>query len=150
VLQPSPGVEDCQCGGVELLRLNKGVLGPTRAAADDIEVIRRLRSWFGPDDSFIAVLAGDAIANLVADGPCRPEILAARLLPLLGERWVTSEGQPLDGSRTRQELYRLEAVLVALDLIETDKGTWTTGPGARWLLPRATALAGIWATWRTL
>ena len=34
--------------GVGLLRLRKGVLAPTRAAGDDIEVVRRLRSWFGP------------------------------------------------------------------------------------------------------
>jgi hypothetical protein len=134
---------------VGLLRLHKGVLGPTRAAADDIEVIRRLRSWFGPDDSFVSILAGDAIANLVAGGACRPEALAVRLLPLLGERWVTSEGQPLDESRTRHELYRLESVLVGLGLIETDGGTWRAGPGAHCLLPRATALAHIWSRWPT-
>ena len=33
---------------VGLLRLRKGVLAPTRAAGDDIEVIRRLRSGLGP------------------------------------------------------------------------------------------------------
>ncbi len=38
---------------VGLLRLYKGTLGPTRAAADDLEVIRRLRSWFGPGDGFV-------------------------------------------------------------------------------------------------
>ncbi|HEV2369241.1 MAG TPA: hypothetical protein VGR90_05165, partial [Acidimicrobiales bacterium] len=43
---------------VGLLRLRRGVLGATRVAADDVEVVRRLRSWFGPDDSFTAVLAG--------------------------------------------------------------------------------------------
>jgi hypothetical protein len=134
---------------VGLLRLHKGVLGPTRAAADDIDVIRRLRSWFGPDDGFISVLAGDAIASLIVDGPARAETLTGRLLPLLGERWVTSDGQPLDQSRTRQDLSRLQSILVGLDLIETDKGTWTAGPGARSLLPRATALAHIWSSWRT-
>jgi hypothetical protein len=30
--------------GVRLLRLHRGVLTPTRAAADDLEVVRRLRS----------------------------------------------------------------------------------------------------------
>ena len=34
---------------VGLLRLHKGTLGPTRAAVDDLEVIRRLRSWFSPE-----------------------------------------------------------------------------------------------------
>jgi hypothetical protein len=125
------------------------VLGPTRAAADDLDVIRRLRRWFAPDDSFVSILAGDAIANLLTDGPARPDALAARLLPLLGDRWVTSEGQPLDESRTRSDLHRLQSVLVGLDLIETDQGTWAAGPGARWLLPRATALADIWSRWQT-
>jgi hypothetical protein len=133
---------------VDILRLHKGVLRPTKAATNDVELIRRLRSWFGPDDGFVSVLAGDTVAGLVAHGPCRPETLAARLLPLLGERWVTSDGQPLDESRTRSHLYRLQPVLVGLDLIEVDKGTWTAGPGARWLLPRATALADIWSTER--
>ena len=133
---------------VGLLRLRKGVLGLTRAAADDVEVIRHLRSWFSPDDGFVSILAGEGIATLVVEGPCRPEILAARLLPVLGDRWVTSEGQPLDQSRIRHELYRLQPVLVGLDLIETDRETWTPGPGARWLLPRATALAHLWSKWQ--
>jgi hypothetical protein len=129
-----------------LLRLHKGVLRPTRAAADDIEVVRRLRSWFGPDDGFISILAGEGLASLVADGPCRPEELAARLLPALGGRWVTGQGQPLDEDATRHELYRLQSVLTGLDLIRSEKGNWTAGPSARWLLPRATALSHLWTT----
>ena len=135
---------------VGLLRLQKGVLGPTRAAADDLEVVRRLRSWFGPDDGFISILAGEGLASLVADGECRPEDLAARLRPLLGDRWVTSQGEPLDENRTRRELYRLQSVLVGLDLIRADEQTWTAGPSAVWLLPRATALAHLWTKWRSL
>lgn len=131
--------------GVGLLRLHKGVLRPTRAAGDDIEAIRRLRSWFGPDDGFTSILASDAVARLVADGPDRPAGLAARLYPLLGRRWVTGQGQPLSEDLVRHELHRLEAVLVGLDLIQTDKGTWTGGPSALWLLPRATALAYLWS-----
>jgi hypothetical protein len=130
---------------VGLLRLRQGVLAPTRVAADDIEVIRRLRSWFGPDDGFASILVGEGLASLVADGPGRPEELAARLLPLLGDRWVTSQGQPLDGARLRQELYGLQSVLIGLDLIQADDGTWAAGPCARWLLPRATALVDIWS-----
>jgi len=84
--------------------LYKGTLGPTRAALDDLEVIRRLRSWFGPGDGFVHMLVTDALANLVVEGPCRPEELAARLLPLLGDRWVTSQGQGLDAARVRQDL----------------------------------------------
>jgi hypothetical protein len=131
---------------VGLLRLHKGMLGPTRAAADDIGAIRRLRSWFGPDDSFMSVLVGDGLATLVADGPRRPEALAARLVPTLGDRWMTSQGQPLDEDRVRHELYRLESVLVGLDLIHAEGGAWTAGPSATWLLPRVTALAHLWTT----
>jgi len=129
-----------------LLRLHKGLLRPTRAAGDDVEVIRRLRSWFGPDDSFTSVLAGEALASLVADGPCRPEVLADRLRPLLGDRWVTNDGESLDLGGILSRLYHLESVLGGLDLIAADKATWTAGPSACWLLPRATALARLWST----
>lgn len=134
---------------VGLLRLHKGVLAPTRAAADDIEVIRRLRSWFGPDDGFVAVLVGEGLACLVADGPCRPETLAGRLLPMLGDRWITSQGERLDEKRLRYELYRIQPDLIGLDLIHDDEGTWTAGPSALWLLTRATALAHLWSNLST-
>ena len=107
-------------------------------------MVRRLRSWFGPEHDFIAILVGDAVASLVAEGPCTPQDLAARLLGLLGDRWVTSEGQALDVARTRSELYRVEPVIVGLDLVQNSQGVWAAGPSARWLLPRATALAHLW------
>jgi hypothetical protein len=129
---------------VGLLRLRKGVLAPTRAAGDDIDVIRRLRSWFGPERGFISILVGDALASLAAEGPRDPQDLAARLLGLLGDRWVTSQGQALDVAGTRSELYRLEPVIVGLDLVQSSEGVWAAGPSARWLLPRATALAHLW------
>jgi Plasmid pRiA4b ORF-3-like protein len=129
---------------VGLLRLRKGVLAPTRAAGDDIEVIRRLRSWFGPEHDFMAILVSDALASLAVEGPCMPQDLAARLLGLLGDRWVTSQGEALDVARTRGELYRIETVIVGLDLIQSSQGVWAAGPSARWLLPRATALAHLW------
>jgi hypothetical protein len=134
---------------VGLLRLRKGVVGPNRVAVDDIAVIRRLRSWFGPDDSFTSILVGEALATLVADSPTRPDELAPRLLRLLGNRWVTSQGEPLDESRTRIQLYRLESTLIGLDLIQSSKGIWTAGPSARWLLPRATLLAQLWSGQKT-
>jgi hypothetical protein len=110
--------------GVGLLRLRKGVLAPTRAAGDDIEVIPRLRSWFGPEHGFISILVGEALASLAAEGPRLPQDLAARLLGLLGDRWVTSEGQTLDVARTRSELYRVEPVIVGLDLVQNSRGVW--------------------------
>ena len=129
---------------VGLFRLHKGVLGPTRAASDDIEVIRRLRSWFGPDEGFISILAAESLATLATKGPCRAAELAARALPLMRDRWVTSQGDPLDEDRVRSELYRLYSVFVGLDLIQETHGTWTSGPSTLWLLPRATALAHLW------
>jgi pRiA4b ORF-3-like protein len=49
---------------VGLLRLRKGVLSPTRAAGADTEVIRRLRSWFGPRYGYEMLLTTDALALL--------------------------------------------------------------------------------------
>lgn len=130
---------------VGLLRLRKGVLAPTRLAGDDTEAIRRLRSWFGPEHGFTSLLTGDALALLAAEGPSAPRDLAGRLFGLLGERWVTSQGQPLDEAHTRSHLYGLAPVLLGLDLIGTSEGQWTPGPSAQWLLPRATALAHLWS-----
>jgi Plasmid pRiA4b ORF-3-like protein len=129
---------------VGLLRLRQGVLAPTRAAGNDIEVIRRLRSWFGPERGFLSILVGDTLASLAGRGPRTPQDLAAQLLDLLGDRWVTSEGQALDLARTRTELCRVEPVMVGLDLIQNSRGVWVAGPSACWLLPRATALAHLW------
>ena len=53
--------------GVGLLRLRHGVLAPTRAASDDLAVVRRLRSAFDPD------AFGTQIAELtVGGGRARP------------------------------------------------------------------------------
>ena len=130
---------------IGLLRLRKGVLAPTRVAADDMEVIRRLRSWFGPRYGYESLLTTDALALLATEGPSKPQGMAGRLLELLGDRWVTSQGQRLDEARVRSNLYRLESALVGLDLIEASSGTWEAGSSALWLLPRATALASLWS-----
>ena len=142
---------------VGLLRLYKGTLGPTRAAVDDLEVIRRLRSWFSPGDGFVPILVSDALANLVVDEVAPlPDLdeagrLLASVLTVPAIVWATKRSGPGAGraGRVRQELYRLQSTLVGLDLIQSDKGTWTAGPSALWLLPRATALADIWSRWHT-
>jgi hypothetical protein len=108
-------------------------------------VIRRLRSWFGPVYGFTSMLAGDALAPPAAEGPSRPEDMTGRLFDLLGDHWVTSQGHPLDEARTLSDLRGLQFVLRGLDLIETSKGVWTTGPSALWLLPRTTALTHLWS-----
>lgn len=131
---------------VGLLRLRERVLRPTRAAGDEVATIRRLRSWFGPRESFVSVLAGDAVASLACEGPSSAAELAARVFPRLGDRWVTGAGDTLTEDETRLRLCGLHPVLVGLDLVEVAApDRWSAGPSARWLLPRATALANLLA-----
>ena len=58
---------------VGLFRLRKGDLSRTRAAEDEVEVVRRLRSRFSPDDGFISSLATDNLASLITEGPSGPK-----------------------------------------------------------------------------
>ena len=61
----------------------QGVLRPTKAAADDRQVLRRLRSWFVAG-SFDLVVAERAAALLVACGPMSVDDMAQAVLPTLG------------------------------------------------------------------
>lgn len=131
---------------VKLLRMRSGVLAPTKAATDDLEILRRLRTWFGRGH-IDSVLTDAAVAAILATGPQKVDHLARVIAPQLGYSWVTAEGQPITDGDVRMELYRLAAALRALDLIETEPagiGTWHPGPAATSLLPRAIALAHIW------
>lgn len=129
---------------VGLLRLSKGVLRPTRAAADDLQVVRRLRSWFLPDDDFASILAGVTVAVLATSGALPSAELAAKVFPMLGHRWVT-DGHPLTETDVQMSIAGSSSVLTGLDLIETDWPLYRAGPSARTLLPRATALAQLWS-----
>jgi hypothetical protein len=128
---------------VGLLRLAKGVLAPTRAAADDVEIVRRLRTWFDPD-GFDDILAGVTVAVVSASGPIDHPELAARVYPLLNPRWSV-DGRPLTIEDVRHAINMSRLQLEALDLVEGDWRTWQAGPSARTLLPRATALADMWS-----
>ena len=130
---------------VGLLRLANGVLRPTRAAADEREVVRRLRSWF-PSDEFTSVLASDVVAMLAAAGPLTGKELAGRLHPLY-DGW-SCNGQPLTAQDVLMSISGLAAVLQGLDLVQVDWPVWRPGPSALTLLTRATALAQIWTTGR--
>lgn len=131
---------------VGLLRLRNGSLSPTRAALDDTQAIRRLRSWFGPESGFRSILTGESLASLATAGPCRPGELARRIFPLLdSDRWVTSAGEPLTETMLASSLNHSGAVLVGLDLVHEERGIWSAGPSALWLLPRTTGLAHLWA-----
>ena len=127
-----------------LLRLSRGVLRPTRAAADDLQVIRRLRSWFEAY-RFAEIVATDGIALVVAHGPLTVEDLAQQVHRQLGWGWSTAKGQPVAVRDVRMALDDLGPVLRGLDLINPEERSWTAGPSALTLLPRATALAAYWA-----
>jgi hypothetical protein len=128
---------------VGLLRLTKGVLAPIKAAADDREVVRRLRSWFEAD-RFTELLAGSIVALLIRSGSGRSTELSQEALPLLGPHWMIG-GEPLNEEAVRLQISRLSSVLRGLDLVDGAKyPIWLPGPSARTLLPRATALAQLW------
>ncbi len=126
---------------VGLLRLRAGVLSPTRAAGDDLETVRRLRSWFVPEE-FTDILVGVTVAVLASRGPQGMDELAANVYALLGSGWAHN-GEPLTEFDIRMEIAHVSAVLKGLDLIETDWPHWRAGPSARTLLPRATGLAQL-------
>jgi len=129
---------------VGLLRLSKGVLRPTRAAADDLQVVRRLRSWFLPDDSFESILAGVTVATLASRGPLASAELATEVFPMLGHRWMV-DGHPLTEMDVRMAIAGASSELTGLDLIEDSGPRYLAGASARTLLPRATALAHLWS-----
>ena len=85
---------------VGLLRLGKGVLQPIKAAADERQVVRRLRSWFEAD-RFTDLLAGLTVAELVRRGESTDRrAAAAAVFPRLGPAG-RSTGEPLTRERVR-------------------------------------------------
>lgn len=126
---------------VGLLRLAKGVVRPTKAAANEHETVRRLRSWFAPQE-FSTMAAERAVALLEAHGPMQVPQLAAQVFGLLGHGWQR-DGQPIAVHDVERELHRLCDQLQALDLIIGNRASWAPGPSARSLLPGATLLADL-------
>ncbi|GAA2884410.1 hypothetical protein GCM10010472_48170 [Pseudonocardia halophobica] len=140
-LFPLPVLHDI-LRGVGLARLARGVLSPTRAAGDDREIVRRLRTWFDPD-GFRGRLGVVAVAILAASGPLPRAELVRRIEPMMGDGWAV-EGRPLVTADFDTLLGGMDAELRALDLVAGDWKTWEAGPSARTLLPRATGLADLW------
>jgi Plasmid pRiA4b ORF-3-like protein len=129
---------------VRLVRLSNGVLRPTKAAADEVETVRRLRSWFDPS-AFSTLLAERAVALVAARGPMETAQIAAEVLPMMGHGWQRG-GQPLIEEDVDAELHRISAQLEALDLIAvTGLWSWSAGPSARSLLPPTAPLADLLA-----
>ncbi|PND57513.1 hypothetical protein CRM90_10905 [Mycobacterium sp. ENV421] len=128
---------------VGLLRLQHGVLSPTKAAGDDLAVVRRLRSAFEPD-SFSTEITETTIGVLATHGPLRMDELAARVHPLLSHGWQL-DGRPLDEGDVRMAIAQQSRIMRGLDLIVTPNlSEWATGRSGLSLLPGATILAEIW------
>jgi hypothetical protein len=128
---------------VGLARLHRGVLSPTRAAADDVQVVRRLRRAMRAG-SFAELLGGTAVALVSLRGPQSVDDLAAAVHPHLGRGWSVG-GRPVTPADVGSSLNSVGSLLQGLDLIESDWSTWRPGPSALTLLPRTTALAHLWA-----
>lgn len=126
---------------VGLARLAKGVLWPTKAAGDDLEVVRRLRSWFEPGE-FDTVVAERAVALSAARGPLPTGELAREVFALLGYGWRRGE-DPITAHDVERTLRAMSHQFQALDLIEVNRSVWSPGESARSLLPGATLLADL-------
>lgn len=126
---------------VRLVRLTNGVLRPTKAAADELETVRRLRSWFD-EGAFHTMTAERAVALVTARGPLQVADIAAEVHPLLGHGWSRG-GKPIATRDVENELRNLAHQLQALDLITRSRSEWSPGPSARSLLPGANLLADL-------
>jgi hypothetical protein len=129
---------------VGLLRLRHGVLTCTRAANDDLAVVRRLRSAFEPN-TFGTEITELTIGVLAAHGPLPLAQLATRVHQLLGYGWQR-DGHPVTEEDLRMAIAGQSPIMEGLDLIDTsNRHAWTVGPSAQSLLPGATMLAEIFA-----
>lgn len=126
---------------VGLARPAKGVLRPTKAASDELEVVRRLRSWFEPGE-FSSVVAERAVALIAAHGSVPLASLARELFPMLGGGWRRG-GDPVTAHDVEYTLRAMSHQLLALDLIAVNRSVWSPGPSARSLVPGATLLADL-------
>lgn len=126
---------------VRLVRLSGGVLRPTKAAANELETVRRLRSWFSPQE-FSTMASERAVALVAARGPLQVTEIAAEVHPLLGHGWSRG-GKPITTRDVEDELRSLSHQLQALDLISRTRSVWSAGPSARSLLPGANLLADL-------
>lgn len=126
---------------VRLVRLAGGVLRPTKAAADELETVRRLRSWFDPQE-FSTMVTERAVALVAARGPLHVAEIAGEVHPLLGHGWSRA-GKPISTRDVEDELRRQSHQLQALDLITVTRSVWSPGPSARSLVPGANLLADL-------
>lgn len=132
---------------VRLLRLSRGVLTPTHAARDDLQILRRLRSWF-PAGEFETIAAEWTVAMLASRGPQRMTELAPAVFDQVGRGWAM-DGRPLTASDVQQLISGHQHLWTALDLVQAEPPglgfnlVYRTGPSALTLLPSATHLAHL-------
>ena len=117
------------------------MLRPTKAAGDDRQVVRRLRSWFVAG-SFNLIVAERAAALLVARGPMSVDDMADAVLPLLGHRWSRGS-EPITARDVRSELRRIGHQLEALDMVVDAGRLWQPGPSILTVLPGVALLADL-------
>lgn len=130
--------------GVGLLRLRHGVLTPTRAAGDDLAIVRRLRAAFD-GNTFATEITELTIGVLAAHGPLPLAELATQVHQLLRLGWQIG-GQPVSPRDVQIAIAQQSSIMSGLDLIDdADWRVWTIGASARSLLPGATMLAEIWS-----
>lgn len=126
---------------VGLLRLAKGVLRPTKAAADEVETVRRLRTWFPPRE-FSTLVAERAVALVAARRPMKTQDLAGEVLSMIGPGWRRGD-DPITAADVQRDLYRTGHQLAALDMLTSTWTEWKAGPSARSLLPGVALLADL-------
>lgn len=130
-----------------LLRVRRGVLTPVRAAADEREVLRRLRATYA-SDSFIGLCAHLAVTLLLAEGARTTDELATRVFTMIGSGWDV-DGRPLTEDDVHIVLSRLRGELHGLDQIDVREGRrWHPGPEARWFFPWTALVVDRWSSVR--
>jgi hypothetical protein len=120
------------------------VLTPTRAANDDLAIVRRLRSAFDAN-AFATEITELTIGMLAAHGPLPLAELATQVHQLLGRGWQR-DGQPINEQDVQMAIAQQSPIMKGLDLIDNPNWhAWASGAAALSLLPRATMLAEIWS-----
>ncbi len=124
---------------VHLLRLVHGRLSPTRAAADDVDVISRLRSGIF-DGTFHGQLCRLLLDSLVSVDEVAESVLVDAALHRLAPAW-TRQGSPLAHLDVRVAVGRARHTLLGLDAITTSgsllQDHWSITATGRALLPPA-------------
>jgi hypothetical protein len=125
-----------------LARVRHRVLMPTKAAADPVEIVRRVRDAFSVE-TFLGMVVHHVVARLLTEGPLHTDDLAGTLYDVLGQFWGL-DGRPLTEDDMATVLAQNSAVLLGLEQVEDDgppsRRTWRAGSEAGWLLPRTALL----------